>query len=170
MWAHRPERPAGGQSLRFSGYIYDGQDRNAPPGRQKLRAIWAGNPEQTDIVKEILDRSSSLEAVFECCGDQEAIDQALELLTPGGTLLILGIPEEDRLYFNAHTLRRKEIDIQNVRRQNQCTSRALELIADKKIDVDFLGTHTFPLEKTQEAFELVSNYGDGVIKAMISLS
>jgi L-iditol 2-dehydrogenase len=133
-------------------------------------AKWAGNPEQTDVVKEILDRSSSLEAVFECCGDQEAIDQALELLTPGGTLLILGIPEEERLYFNAHSLRRKEINIQNVRRQNHCTSRALELIADESIDVDFMGTHTFSLEKAQDAFELVSNYGDGVIKAMISLS
>ena len=131
-------------------------------------ARWAGNPEQTDIVGEIFVQSKGLDAVLECCGDPAALDQAVELLKPGGRLLILGIPEIETLAFNAHTLRRKELCIQNVRRQNNCTSRALRLISEKKVDVDFMATHSFPLEAIQQAFELVSNYGDGVIKAMIT--
>ena len=123
-----------------------------------------------DIVSEIVKESDGLDAVFECCGDPEALDQAIDLLRPGGTLLILGIPEMDRVSFDAHKLRRKEIRIQNVRRQCRRTQRAIDLVASKKVDIDFMATHTFSLEQTQQAFELVAAYGDGVIKAMISIS
>ncbi len=133
-------------------------------------AIWTGNPEGMDIVSEILTETDGLDAVFECCGDQEALDQAIDLLKPGGTLLILGIPEIVRVSFDAHRLRRKEIRIQNVRRQRGCTQRAIDLIVSKKVDIDFMATHTFSLEEAQEAYELAAEYGDGVIKAMISIS
>ena len=97
------------------------------------------------------------------------MEQAIDLLKPGGTLLILGIPEIERVSFDAHKLRRKEIRIQNVRRQRNCTQRAIDLIASKEVDIDFMATHTFSLEEAQQAFELVAEYGDGVIKAMISI-
>lgn len=133
-------------------------------------ADWAGNPDKSDIVKEILAiEPSGLDAVFDCCGDQEALDQAIDLLKPGGELIILGIPFAARLSFDAGKLRRKEISIQNVRRQKQCIEMAIELIAQKIVSVDFMATHIFPLEMTLQAFELAANYGDGVIKAIITI-
>ena len=131
-------------------------------------ACWAANPEELDVVAGIRKHAGELDAVFECCGDQEALDQAVDMLKPGGNLLILGIPDEIRVTFDINKLRRKEISIQNVRRQNQCTQRAIDLIDSKKVNVDFMATHTFSLEKTQEAFEIAANYRDGVIKAMIT--
>ncbi len=133
-------------------------------------AVWVGNPEEMDIQPEIWKQTGGLDAVFECCGDQDALDQAIDLLKPGGTLLILGIPETERVSFDAHKLRRKEIRIQNVRRQSGCTQRAIDFIDTKKVDIDFMATHTFSLEEVQQAFTLVAEYGDGVIKAMISIS
>jgi len=51
-------------------------------------ANWIGNPDKSDIVKEIQTlQPPLLDAVFECCGKQEAINQAINLLKPGGTLL-----------------------------------------------------------------------------------
>jgi len=35
--------------------------------------------------------------------------------------------------------------------------------------MDSMATHHFRLEQTQEAFDLVANYKDGVMKAIISL-
>jgi len=135
---------------------------------RKAGAIWAGNPDRMEIVEEIKGiEPSGLDAVFECCGDQEALDQAVDLLKPGGKLMILGIPEIDRVAFDAHMLRRKEITVQNVRRQNGCISAAIDFIARKKSDLDFMVTHSFRLEETQRAFDLVENYRDGVIKATI---
>jgi L-iditol 2-dehydrogenase len=71
-----------------------------------------------------------LDLVFECCGQQEALDQAIQLLKPGGKLLIIGIPEFSRFSFPVDDLRRKEICIQNVRRQNGCDKEAVRVIAD----------------------------------------
>ena len=121
-----------------------------------------------DIAEKIREiEPSGLDTVFECCGDQEALDQAVELLKPGGKLMIVGIPETDRVTFDAHRLRRKEITIQNVRRQNDCIPAAIDLISRRMADLDFMVTHSFRLEKTQKAFDLVENYQDGVIKAII---
>ena len=135
----------------------------------KCGASWTGNPDNTDIVKDITSKEPALlDFVFECCGKQEAVDQAIKLLKPGGKLLIIGIPEFDRWSFPTDDFRRKEIVVQNVRRQNECTHAVLELISDKKVDVNLMITHHFPFNKTDEAFELVAGYKDGVMKAMIN--
>jgi L-iditol 2-dehydrogenase len=63
-------------------------------------------------------------------------------------------------------MRRKEISIQNVRRQNHCVEKAICLI-ENGLPVGQMVTHHFVPEATQQAFEMVSNYRDGVIKAMI---
>lgn len=104
--------------------------------------------------------------VFECCGQQSALDQAVEMLKPGGTLLLIGIPETDRIYFNIDLLRRKEIKIVNVRRQNGCVQDAIDLVAQKQIDPGFMITHRGGLHQAPHFFEMVAGYSDGIIKAM----
>lgn len=134
----------------------------------KYGATWTGNPEHSDIVSEICkDEPELLDTVFECCGKQEAVDQALKLLKPGGKLVLVGIPETDQIAFNMDDMRRKEICVQNVRRQNHCVQTALDLISTGKCDVNRMATHQFTFAETGEAFDLVANYRDGVIKAMI---
>jgi threonine dehydrogenase-like Zn-dependent dehydrogenase len=132
-------------------------------------ALWAGNPDKQDIVTEILKwQPEGLDAVFACCGDPAAFDQGTELLKPGGKLFILGIPLAERVSFNISQLRRKEIAIQNVRRQNRVTEKAIHLIASRYLDVAFLVTHKFRLEEAQEAFETAASYKNGILKAMIA--
>ncbi|MGH9449815.1 MAG: alcohol dehydrogenase catalytic domain-containing protein [Terriglobia bacterium] len=134
-------------------------------------AVWAGNPRESSIVTEIAGREPlGMDCVFECAGQQETLDQAVEILKPGGTLLIVGIPEVDLVSFPIHQLRRKEITIRNVRRQNECTAASIDLIASGRANLDPLITHHFSLTQTKAAFDLVSGYEDGVIKAMIHVS
>ncbi len=131
-------------------------------------AIWIGNPAKEDVVISILKTNPDrLDFVFECCGKQEAIDQAVEMLKPGGMLLLVGIPEVDFISFEISKIRRKEITIQNVRRQNKSVRPVIDLISSGRISPGFMITHRFPLEKTAEAFDIVSNYKEGVIKALI---
>ena len=137
---------------------------------RRLGAAWAGNPDTDRVAEEVCDREPlGLDTVFECCGDQAALDQAVELLKPGGTLVIVGIPLVDRVSFDIDRLRLKEIDIRNIRRQVNCTGTALSMIASGAADVDPLITHRFSLERAGDAFELVSRYGDGVVKAVIHM-
>lgn len=129
---------------------------------------WTGNPDKSDIVKNILEvESGGLDVVFECCGDQEALTQAIDILKPGGKLMIIGIPQVDDIYFPVDKMRHKEICIQNVRRQCECVQPSLDMIANKDFDVNCMVTHHFKFEQSKEAFDLVADYGDGVLKAMI---
>jgi len=135
---------------------------------KRLGAVWSGSPRSADIVKEIRDSEPlGVDVVFECAGEQETLDQGIELLKPGGTLLIVGIPEMDRISFPIHTLRRKELTIRNVRRQNECMDDAIALVASGRVDVSPLMTHNFDMADSQAAFELVAGYRDGVVKALI---
>jgi L-iditol 2-dehydrogenase len=131
-------------------------------------AHYAGNPQNTDIVNEIVNTEKhGLDTVFECCGQQEAVDQAVEILKPGGKLIIVGIPEFDRWTMSVEKTRRKELSIQFIRRQVDCVEPSLELMESGKIDVSNMITHRFPFTQTHEAFDLVAGYRDGVMKAMI---
>lgn len=135
---------------------------------EKNGAEWTGNPLKKDVVGEIIkNENAGLDIVFECCGQQEALDQALLLLKPGGKLMVIGIPEENRISFDINHLRHKEITIVNVRRQNECVEKAIDLISSGKISVANWATHRFSLKESQKAFDLVAAYMDGVLKAMI---
>lgn len=133
-------------------------------------AEWVGNPEKIDIVQEIGAREPLLlDAVFECCGEQSALDQGIELLKPGGKLLLVGIPQTERVSFIIDRARRKELELLNVRRQCGCMAPALALLERGVLNADFMITHRFRFEQASAAFELVAGYRDGVVKALITL-
>ena len=134
----------------------------------KENADYTGNPLRENIVRNIRDyESPGLDVVFECCGQQEALDQAVDLLKPGGRIIIAGIPEFENWLLNVENTRRRELMIQFIRRQVGCTETALEMMQTGQIDVSNMVTHRFPFSRTKEAFDLVASYKDGVMKAMI---
>ena len=135
---------------------------------RKGGATWVGNPNEVDVVKKILELEPlGVDVVFECCGMQEALDNSIEILKPGGKLMLIGIPETDRVSFAIHKMRRKEISLQNVRRQRGCVRAALDLIENKEIDVEQMITHRFDFTETKRAFDMLTEYEDGVLKAMV---
>ncbi len=131
---------------------------------------WIGNPDTQDVVADMRKANHDLfDAVFECCGKQEALDQGIEILRPGGTLFVVGIPEPDRVSFDINLLRRKEITIQNVRRQNKSFQPVIDLISAEEIEPSFMVTHRFGCGRTLEAFDTVAEYRDKVIKAVVTM-
>ena len=158
-------RAAGDCSIYATDLVQDRLD-----AARRLGARWAGNPRSTNVVAAIAElEPNGVDLVFECAGEQETLDQGVELLKPGGAMLILGIPEVERVSFDVHALRRKEAWIGNVRRQNHCMAAAIDLIARGVVKVDPLVTHHFPLAETAAAFEMVAGYHDGVVKAIVDL-
>jgi len=159
------------ESLKERGrsvYVTDRADHRIDAA-VRLGASWGGNPDRMGISDEILKREpDGLDAVFECCGDQDALDQAVALLKPGGKLLIIGIPATGQIRMDIHTLRRKEINILNVRRQNNCMQAAVDRLRENPGLWDSLVTHVFGLEETGRAFETAAGHSDGVIKAVIT--
>lgn len=101
---------------------------------------------------------------------RKALDQAVALLRPGGKLMIIGIPETDHIRFDPDQCRRKEITLVNVRRQRGCVQAALDLIDSHPADFHRWITHRFAFSDTPAAFDLVANYRDGVVKAIIDFA
>lgn len=137
---------------------------------EEVSSNWVGNPQECDVVDEILKREpNGVDVVFECAGEQETIDQAVNIIKPGGKVMLIGIPRTETISIEIHTFRREEGALITVRRQNNCTQRAIDMIAEGKTDVDFMVTHRFSLEETRKALDIVSGYQDGVVKAIINI-
>ena len=135
---------------------------------KKSGAARTGNPDTEDVVETVKTLEPALlDVVFECCGKQEAINQAIEMLKPGGKLMMIGIPEFDRWSLPVDKMRHKEVCIQNVRRQNDALDETLELLAEAKVDVSLMPSHRYKFGDTKKAFDLVAGFEDGVMKAMI---
>ena len=150
-------------------YMTDRLDYRLEAARQQ-GATWTGNPDRVDIIHDIIQcEPLELDVVFECCGQQTAFDQAIKLCKPMGRVVIVGIPETDHTAFAVHDARRKGLTFINVRRQNECIEPVIDLIDKGTIKPDFMITHRFSLGQTARAFELLADYRDGIIKAMVDM-
>jgi L-iditol 2-dehydrogenase len=158
-------RAAGASAI----FVTDRLDYRLEAARQQ-GATWTGNPDRTDIVRDIIQREPlELDVIFECCGQQSAFNQTVELCKPMGRVVIVGIPEADQISFAVHDARRKGITFVNVRRQNECIDPIIDLIREGGIKPDFMITHRFNLDEAAKAFELLADYRDGIIKAIVGM-
>lgn len=136
----------------------------------EIGARYSINPENEDVESKVKEHEELLlDVVFEASGEQDAVSNALKILKPGGKLVLVGIPPTAKYTFNMDLMRRKELSVINVRRQNHCVEEAIDLVVSGKIDVEKMVTHNFTLEETAHAFDIVEGYKDGAIKAMINL-
>jgi len=135
---------------------------------KRLGAKLTLDPDTQDVPAELIKATKGMgvDIAIEAAGVPDAWTTGVLGTAKGGLLLIVGIPEIDEIPFPAHTARRKELTIQNVRRSNRDLARTIRL-ASRGLDISALHTHTFPLERTGEALELVHHKADGVVKAMI---
>jgi L-iditol 2-dehydrogenase len=108
-----------------------------------------------------------VDVVFEAAGAVETPRQAVDLVKPGGVVVMIGISDQEEIPLGFTPARRKEIVLKWCRRFVRNFPRAIELASSGSLDLDALVTHRFPLEKTGDAFELVASYADGVVKATI---
>jgi L-iditol 2-dehydrogenase len=137
---------------------------------KEIGALYFINPEKQDVEKEVQNQEELLvDVAFEASGEQDAVDNALKILKPGGKLVLVGIPPSAQYTFNMDLMRRKELTVINVRRQNHCVEEAIDLVVSGKADVEKMVTHHFSLDETPTAFDIVEGYKDGVVKAMIDL-
>ncbi len=93
-----------------------------------------------------------VEVAFECAGENGAVEDAIAAAKPGGRVILVGIPGEDRTSFTASIARRKGLTIKLSRRMKHTYPRAIRLVESGLVDVRSLVTHRFPLEKTADAF------------------
>jgi len=121
-----------------------------------------------EAVKRLTDGQGA-DVVYEATNSVDGLPQALGLARIAGRVAAIGIPPVDEIAIPASHPRRKQLNVQFVRRSAHTIRQALELVAAGKVNITPWATHRFALDQVTEAFELVDGYRDGVIKAVIEM-
>jgi threonine dehydrogenase-like Zn-dependent dehydrogenase len=98
------------------------------------------------------DGQQEVDVAFECAGVNDAVQDTMTAVRPGGRVILVGIPADDRTSFSASLARRKGLTIKLSRRMKHTYSRAIRLVESGAVDVRSLVTHRFPLRDIAEAF------------------
>jgi L-iditol 2-dehydrogenase len=106
--------------------------------------------EAQDVLKAT--RGHGVDVAFEVAGENAAVETAIAAAQPGGKVILVGIPADDRTTFIASTARRKGLTIKLVRRMKHTYPRAIALVESGAVDVRALVTHRFPLAQATQAF------------------
>jgi len=95
-----------------------------------------------------------VDAAIEIAGEDDAIETAVALARPAGTVVVAGIPAGDHSTIAASIARRKGLDLRFSRRMNRVYPRAIALLEAGLIDVSSLVTHRFALDDFEAAFRI----------------
>jgi len=127
---------------------------------------------QEDPVAAIkrLTGGRGVDVAIEALGKQETFQWALEATRPGGIVSSLGvyggkleIPVEPFVY----GIGDKQIRTTLCPGGKERMRKLMELVRHGRIDLGRLVTHSFPLDRIEEAYELFGNQRDGVVKVAI---
>lgn len=129
------------------------------------------DPASENIVKAIVAATGGrgVDVSIEAAGAPDTPDQAARVTRPGGKVVVVGIPVEDKMMMTASEVRRKGLTIKLVRRMKHTYPRAIRMLTTGMVDLGILATHRFSLDHIVEAFELVAARQDGVLRAIIDV-
>ncbi|WNC13705.1 zinc-binding alcohol dehydrogenase family protein [Brevibacillus brevis] len=91
---------------------------------------------------------------------------SVDVVSPAGTVVVLGFDERPSAIPQL-PITKKEVTIVGSRLQTSQFSQVVRLLNEGKLRHNGLVTHTFPLERVQEAFDYVEKNPDKVRKALI---
>lgn len=124
--------------------------------------------EPISVIKEIT-YGAGIDIVFEMAGEPSAYQVASAIAKPAGIIIIVGIPVDQKyIPIQALTARRSGLTLKFVRRFNpNDLPKAINLLASGKIKANKILTHFFSLDEIESAFNMLYEYSDGVVKAVI---
>lgn len=127
------------------------------------------DPHRESAVQRILDETDGVgvDVVFETAGSPEATAEAVRVLRPGGTLVLLGYWKHDQVTLPGITAMRKGLTIRFVRRMKNTFPRAIDLVRHGSVDLSALISHEFPLDDIAGAFARAEARAPDVIKAVV---
>lgn len=135
-----------------------------------LGAVTTVNSTETDpatIVQELTD-GWGVDIVFEASGAPDALNAALPLIRPGGTLVAIGMPVEP-VAFDVVGAQAREVRMETIFRYAHVYPRALALMGAGAIDLDPLVTDRYPFDKSVDAYEYAVSPRPESIKVQIEM-
>ncbi|CAN7400218.1 NAD(P)-dependent alcohol dehydrogenase [Trinickia sp. LjRoot230] len=120
-----------------------------------------------DVVAELTEGWGA-NIVFEASGSEKAFEGAVDLLCPGGTLVLVGMPQK-AVPLDVVALQIKEARIESVFRYANMFPRAIQLIASGRLDVKPFISRSFAFAEGVKAFEEAASGKPTDVKVQIVL-
>jgi L-iditol 2-dehydrogenase len=116
----------------------------------------------------VLDKTSvrGVDLAIDAAGAAETINTALAVTRPGGTFVLIGIPNHVPVGVDLFSAMAKEIRIVTVKRSNHRSHPAIALIASGAIPESIV-THRVAVEQAPAAFEVLAEYRDCIGKLAV---
>jgi threonine dehydrogenase-like Zn-dependent dehydrogenase len=114
------------------------------------------------------------DVVIEAVGKQWPIDLSAELTRERGRLVVAGYHQDGPRQVNMQLWNWRGLDVINAHERDpkiylRGMQDAVKAVASGRLDPTPLYTHTFPLERLDEAFEMTRQRPDGFLKALIAM-
>jgi threonine dehydrogenase-like Zn-dependent dehydrogenase len=126
-----------------------------------------------DTVKAIRDLTDGrgVDVAIEALGTQGTFESALRSLRPGGTLSSLGVYSSDlRIPLDAFAagLGDNRIVTSLCPGGKERMRRLMSVIASGRVDLKYMVTHRYTLDKIEQAYDLFAHQRNGVLKVAIT--
>ena len=128
------------------------------------------NSAHEDPIAAVRDATAGrgADVVVDAAGDPALIAPAIEMLAPGGRLVVYGISHRPVSDFTTFPLYFKELTIYGSRALTPGDfAPAIDLVASCAVDVDGFITASYPLERVAAAFEEYERSADSVLRLVI---
>lgn len=149
-------------------YVVDLLENRLETAR-RLGATEAINARECNAVEKIaeLTMGQGADVVIETAGSGITIKQTADVVSRGGTIVLVGMTAQDETSFNFMKLMGKEGNLKTIFRYRNLYPVAINAIASGSIDVKSIVSHEFDFDHVKEAFDFVSSNAKDVVKAVI---
>eukprot|EP00039_Didymoeca_costata_P015951 m.278058 g.278058 ORF g.278058 m.278058 type:complete len:945 (+) comp16314_c0_seq41:207-3041(+) len=115
-----------------------------------------------------LTNGQGCDLVWEATNSPDGMLYACTATKIGGHICLVGIPDGNMYTpIPADLIRRRALTLKTSRRYGAVFNRAIQLVTENSIDVEWIVTHEFPLSDAAYAFEFVAGYREECLKAIL---
>src|SRR5699024_4048525 len=124
--------------------------------------------EDADInrINEITNHRG-VDYAVETAGNPTALQNALAALNNGGTLAIVGLPQQENIELNIPFIANHEINVVGIFRYANTYPMGIEMLSSTAANLNTMFTDSYDLENAQEAMERARTNKSGSLKVMV---
>ena len=137
-----------------------------------LGATVAINGTETDPVAEVmrLTGSRGCDLVIETSGTDIAAGQAVRMARKGGTIVMVGYGKTGNTTLPMSLALDKELRFETVFRYRHIYPMAIQAVADGRVDLEGIVSHTFAFDDIQQAMDASIADKATIVKAVVDLT